>query len=449
MNTGTRNLAQNLVDLHEAQKQGYLTGDKLIDSYVSLNQQARDFRAAHAAQLQSNPRLLAQLNNVIKSTDGWAKKLKKIPKPEGGYEKFSQSLGIGPAEGEKDPGKIAEGLSQRRQAGGIIKQGVANATDRIFEEGTQGRDLGPAGDIGKDFVSNLITMGPVLAALIAALQLITEILVQAADMANLFGEGLQAFFDPMNELITLVADSLSPVFNILGNIFSNIGQVASGFVAIARPIFKVIKSIFQVFQALATPFKVLANVVGLVLKAIGVLYSIALKPLADFFTNLARTIVSMINRVIDAINSLIPGTRWDLDYVSLEGKRHVPEEEKEQELAKDREPDDTANKQRAKMLAELELLRRINQDMEKELRIQAQAAREVVRVKEIGSITEARQRGIISQEQAASEPMPLNMRVIATLDPREVDRHMGSEESQRVQMTNIRMNRDGIRDMVS
>ena len=448
LNTGVRNLGTNLVNLTEAQRAGYLTGDKLGESYRTLNQNAKDYLAANAALLKTNPELIAQLKRIIKLTEGFALAAKKAPEPKGAQEEFAQYLGFGPAKGEKDPGKVAEGLSQRQQAGSILTQGATTAIDRVYEEGTQGRDFGPAGDITKDFAKNVITMGPALAGLIAALQLITEIFVQAADMANLFGEGLQMFFDPLNELITIIADTLSPVFNILGNIFASVGHVLGGFVSIVKPIFKVIKSVFQVIQAIATPFKVLANVVGLVMKAIGVLYQKALQPLVNFFTNLAKTIISMVNSVIRVINKLIPGTRWDLDYVSLEGKRHVPPEEKEEEV-KDKARDDKADKQRAKMLAELTLLRRINQDMEKELRIQAQAAREVVRVKEIGSITEARQRGVISQEQASNNPQPLNLRIVATLDPREVDQHMASESSQRVQLTNIRMNREGIRAMVS
>ena len=81
------------------------------------------------------------------------------------------------------------------------------------------------------------------------------------------------------------------------------------------------------------------------------------------------------------------------------------------------------------------------------MRIQAQAAREVVRVKEIGSITEARERGVISREQAADEPQPIDLRVVATLDPREIDRHMVTENGQRAQMANIRMYREGVREM--
>ena len=352
VNKGVRGFAASLDNVMLAQKAGYLTGDKLAESYVAINDQARDFRAGNTKYMQQNPKLLKQLNDVIAKTDGWRKKLEEIPAPEGPAEKFASFLGFGPKEG-MTPEQKQQAQADLGTATGLLEQAPGQAIDRVYNEGTQGRDFGPAGDIGADFAKNAVTMGPEIAALKAALDVLIEIFVQAADMANLFGEGLQMFFDPLNKLITIIADTLSPVFNILGNVFANVGQVLGGFVSILRPIFKVVKSVFQVIQAITTPFKVLANVVGLVMKAIGVLYQKALKPLSDFFNNLARTIVSMINRVIDVINSLIPGKRWDLDYVSLEGKRHVTPEEEEAMKDKDKEKDDKADKQRAKMLAEL------------------------------------------------------------------------------------------------
>ena len=319
--------------------------------------------------------------------------------------------------------------------------------DRVFDEGTQGRDFGPAGDIGKDFVKNLITMGPALATLKAALDVIIEIFVQAADMANFFGQGLQSIFDPLNELITAIADGLSPAFDILGSIFEVIGGVIGGIVNVLKPIFKLIKAILKPFSAFFAVLRVIGAMFSRLGSVIGDVIEWALKPVINAFEWIAEAIIKTINWVIRGINKLkVFGTYQE---VSLEGRRHVPPEEMEKEKEQDKEPDDRAAKQRARMIAELKILRKINEDMEKEMRIQAQAAREVVRVKEIGSITEARQRGVISQGQSADEAQPLNVRVIATLDPREVDRHMLSADGQRAQMTAIRMNRGEIGEMVS
>lgn len=443
---GTRKLSGQLNNLNEAQEAGFIGGKKMFEQYAALNQSARDYRAANAKLLRQNPELLKSVEDVIKKTDKYVKKLKEVPAPTGS-ETLAMSLGFG-----GDPNSIYKPTEKEKAelaaASGIIEQAPGKAIDRVFEEGTQGRDFGPAGDIGKDFAKNAITMGPALAALIAALEVITEILVQAAGMANLFGAGLQEVFDPLNRLITLVAEALSPVFNMLGDVFSYIGGIISALVSIIRPFLKLIKAILKPFQAIFRIFAVLGQLFKQVGQAIGAVIMIALKPLIDAFMWLAEGIISLINWIIRAYNSVVSLFGMStLDEVTLEGKRHIPDEEKEKEKAE--KEDKKADGQRAKMLAELRLLRRINEDMEKEMRIQAQAAREVVRVKEIGSITEARQRGIISQEQSASEPQPVNLRVVATLDPREVDRHMASERSQRVQLTNIRMNREGIREMVS
>ena len=447
LNTGVRNLGKGLGNLMHSQKRGYLVGEQLAESYVSLNQQARDFRAANAKQLERNPKLLRQLNHVIEKTDGWAEKLAEVPEPKKTEEKFASFLGFGPAEGETDPEKIAKGVAERQQAGAILKQGATQGIDRVFDEGTQGRDFGPAGDIGKDFAKNMITMGPALATLTAAIQVITEIFVQAADMANFFGQGLQAIFDPLNQLMTAIADGLSPAFDALGSVFELIGGIIGGIVNAIKPLFKLLKAFLKPISAVFAVLRVVGAMFSRIGSVIGDIIEFALKPIIWWYEKLAAAIISVINYVIRAINALkIFGTYQE---VSLEGKRHVPEEELEKEKEKEAPKDDTDNKQRARIIAELEMLRRINEDMEKEMRIQAQAAREVVRVKEIGSITEARQRGIISQEQSANEAQPLNVRVIATLDPREVDRHMMSADGQRAQMTNIRMNRDEIREMTA
>ena len=444
---GTRKLSGNLHNLMEAQDAGFISGKKMVNQYVALNDSARDYRAANAKLLKQNPELLRTVNMVIQTTDKWRKVLEKIPEPKGGFETFSQTLGFGPAEGETDPKKIQQGMQERQQAAGILQQGATTAVDRIYSEGTQGRDFGPAGDIGADFTKNLITMGPALATLKAALDVIIEILVQAADFAHLFGAGLQEFFDPINRLITLIASTLSPLFNMLGDVFAFIGGVLDGFVSILKPFLDLIKAILKPFQAIFRIFKVLGQLFKQIGQAIGAVIKIALQPLIDAFMWLAEAIISLINWIIRGYNSVVRLFGMStLDEVTLEGERHIPEEEKEKEKDKEEKKDRKKGLNiSAQMLA---ALKRMNKVLEKEAAARAQAAREVVRVKEIGSITEARARGVISQDQTAESPQPLAVRIVNVNDPREIAAALATSEGERAVLNVNRRNAPEMQEMM-
>ena len=315
-------LINQMKNLDAAARISAIDQGKYADAMGSINAQAKNVLVTHAAEFESNDKLHNSLKGIIDSTNQYAKSAKK-------------------AKDEVDPFvqaqlKLAQDLKAAAQGAGKAAVDTVFDRGRAFERDAQGnvirdesgvakqKDLGPAGKIGQEALGDLASgKDPFLVAFETGLKVIVEILGQAAALSELFGKGLSAIFDPLNKLITVIAKSLVPIFNIFGSIMQYVGGVLDSVVSILEPIFELITAMLKPLMAVFQVLGVLGEIFGKIGKVVGGLIQKALKPLIWFYEKMAEMIIDAINLVIKGINKLIPGSRWDINEISLAGEREA------------------------------------------------------------------------------------------------------------------------------
>ena len=239
----------NLNKVEEDKKEEKDIWEEMLGQYGSLSKSFNiknlETQIANLTELQgsANEENTVFLNEIIDTLNSQLEELKKvekeIPEPKTFIENLKGVLGdwISSYRFESFNGTVLQNISD--------DQGLA-AAGTLIDTALEG--MGEAGEVAGRLAQNMLTMGPVLGAIVTAIQYVIEGFMEV--MGPVFQDFVKYGIEPIKEIGRVIADVLMP---IMDDIMPSIEQSAEFLIGIFDMLGVVLKPIVSFLSSFLTP----------------------------------------------------------------------------------------------------------------------------------------------------------------------------------------------------